>query len=341
MLAYQLHAIGDLRLCDGEMPQLDEASVLVRTAACGVCSSDIPRIFENGTYHFPTVPGHEFAGTVEAAGGEAGKAWIGKRVGVFPLIPCKECDQCAQRRYEMCRNYDYLGSRSDGGFAEFVKVPVWNLIELPDNVAFDQAAMLEPLCVARHAAKTALRGGGNMADLRIAVVGTGAIGMFVACWLRQLGCLDVSVIGRNEHKRALADALGLPYVNGSSDDGAMRYDILVEAVGSVESVIQCIELANAGARIVLMGNPAGDMNLPRTVYWKILRSQLTLKGVWNSSYESSAPSEWSEAVEALSEGTIDVMPLITHRFAFKELPAALDMMRSGGETYGKVMVVFK
>ena len=78
-------------------------------------------------------------------------SWIGKRTGVFPLIPCRRCRSCSERRYEMCRGYSYLGSRRDGGFAEYVVVPEWNLIELAANVSYEEAAMSEPMAVAVHA----------------------------------------------------------------------------------------------------------------------------------------------------------------------------------------------
>lgn len=339
MRAYQLHGIGDLRLRDVQPPSLDGDSVLVKVAACGICSSDIPRIFVNGTYHFPTVPGHEFSGTVAKAGGPAGEPWVGKRVGVFPLIPCRECDQCSQGRYEMCRHYDYLGSRSDGGFAEFAKVPIWNLVELPDGMPFEHAAMLEPASVALHAASAALSGSESGPACRAGVNGTGAIGMLVACWLKQLGCADVTVRGRSAGKRAMAGALGLSYVDASSGEPEAAYDILVEAVGTETSLAQCITAANAGARIVVMGNPPGDIALARDVYWKILRSQLTIVGVWNSSYEHDAACEWSRAAGAMASGALDVSPLITHRFPFDRLPDALGVMRDGSEPYGKVMVI--
>ena len=94
MKAYVLHGIGDLRYEERPLPELRPGWALVRVLAAGICSSDIPRIFEKGTYHFPTIPGHEFSGLVEAAADGSGRQWIGRRVGIFPLIPCKNCPSC-------------------------------------------------------------------------------------------------------------------------------------------------------------------------------------------------------------------------------------------------------
>ena len=151
MKAWVLHEIGDFRLEEVEEPELAKEEVLVAVKAAGICGSDIPRVYRTGTYSYPTIPGHEFSGKVVGLGAKADPKWLGKRVGIFPLIPCQNCIPCQNREFEMCRHYSYLGSRRDGGFAEFVAVPQWNLIELPDQVSYEQAAMLEPMAVAVHA----------------------------------------------------------------------------------------------------------------------------------------------------------------------------------------------
>lgn len=151
MRAYVLHGIDDLRLEETALPEIKEREVLVKVMAAGICGSDIPRIYKTGTYSYPLTPGHEFSGTVIKTGPEADKKWMGKRVGIFPLIPCGECEPCRKKQYEMCRHYSYLGSRTNGGFAEYAAVPEENLIELPEEVSYEVAAMLEPMAVAVHA----------------------------------------------------------------------------------------------------------------------------------------------------------------------------------------------
>ena len=86
MKAYVLHAVGDLRYEDAPTPECPEGWALVRVKAAGICSSDVPRIFTKGTYHFPTIPGHELSGVVESVGSPADAGLCGRPVGVFPLI---------------------------------------------------------------------------------------------------------------------------------------------------------------------------------------------------------------------------------------------------------------
>ena len=199
MKAYVLEGIGQLVYKDVQIPQLGADEVLVEVMNAGICGSDIPRIFKTGTYHFPTVPGHEFAGIVRQAASKNNNYLIGKRVGVFPLMPCMKCEQCKKKAYEMCQSYNYLGSRTDGGFAEYAAVPAWNLIELPPKVSFEDAAMLEPAGVALHAIRQADMGEVGSA----AVYGCGTIGTLVIQWLNAMGVKNLYAIGTREEQRNL------------------------------------------------------------------------------------------------------------------------------------------
>ena len=134
MNAAVLHGIDDLRYEKVDIPELGDHDVLVKVKACGICGSDIPRVLQTGTYHFPTIPGHEFGGIVVKAGSQVKNGIVGKKVAVIPLIPCRECKSCEVGDFALCENYDFLGSRNDGGFAEYVKVPYKNLVVVPENV---------------------------------------------------------------------------------------------------------------------------------------------------------------------------------------------------------------
>ncbi|MBR5932089.1 MAG: galactitol-1-phosphate 5-dehydrogenase [Lachnospiraceae bacterium] len=328
-----MEAVNDLQYKDVPEPKCPEGWAIVQVKATGICSSDIPRIFTKGTYHFPTIPGHEFSGVVTQVGQSSDEEWVGKRVGVFPLIPCKRCPQCEQKKYELCENYDYTGSRRDGAFAEYVAVPVWNLIEIPENVSFHSAAMFEPLAVALHAVKRA----GVQAGKSVAVIGTGMIGIAVAQWARSLGADPVYVIGRNEVKRKLIDPLpGISYASDLTE--LQAFDTVIEAVGTPEAIAESIEIAMPEGHVLFMGNPSGDILLEQAVYWKILRKQLHVAGTWNSSYDGRNASDWTEVIEALSKGKINAEELISHRFPKEQLFAGLELMRAHKEPYCKVMI---
>lgn len=333
MKAYVLHGIGDLRYEDRPLPEIRPGWALVKVLAAGICSSDIPRIFEKGTYHFPTIPGHEFSGQVEKAANESDGKWVGKRVGVFPLIPCKKCPSCQKGQYETCTNYDYIGSRRDGGFAEYVAVPVWNLVELPESVSGLQGALLEPAAVALHAVKRAE----IFPGASVCVVGTGAIGLLAGQWAKLLGAGRVAVKGRNESKKQIVQQCALEYQ--TEFRAGEEFDRVIEAVGSARALEESLTLTAPGGVLVLMGNPDGPRALSQDLYWRILRKQLTLIGTWNSSY-GGADSDWEDTLRALADGRLKTDGIVTRVFGAEDLPKGLEIMRDRREPFCKIAVKF-
>lgn len=336
MKAYNLHAVNDLRYEELPMPECGPGWAVVEVKAAGICSSDVPRVFTKGTYRFPTIPGHEFAGVVHSVADPRDAGLIGRRVGVFPLIPCRQCPSCQQRQYEMCEHYDYIGSRRNGAFAEYVAVPIWNLVEIPSELPFEVAAMLEPFSVALHAVRLGNVEKGN----KVAIVGTGMIGVAAGQWAQKMGAKEVVVIGRNEDKRPIMEDCHLDYSEGLPGDAADSFDFVLEAVGSSESIDTAIAATRRGGRMVLMGNPVGDISLAQATYWKILRKQLRVVGTWNSSYDGGNASDWTDAVEALSHNELEAKSLITHRFRQEELMEGLMLMKRHKEPYCKVMTIW-
>lgn len=384
MRAWTLHGIHDLRLETAEEPNLQDQEVLVEVKAAGICGSDIPRIYQNGTYTFPLVPGHEFSGVVAKADPAADAGWLGKRVGIFPLIPCKTCLPCRKRQYEMCRHYSYLGSRRNGGFAEYAAVPAENLVPLPDNVGFEEAAMLEPMAVAVHA----MRRTAPEASETVAVCGLGTIGLLLIQFLREAGVKNILAIGNKSFQKQMIGKLGLPEDAwcDSREQDAGRWlaertdgagaDVFFECVGKNETLTWAIDHAAPGGRVMLVGNPFSDMNLEKSVYWKILRNQLTVTGTWNSSFslfgkelpdqktvgteasmekqglsdadrrylrdagENGPQDDWQYVLERLSVSRVCPSCLITHRFPLEELEKGFHIMRDKTEDYIKIMGIF-
>lgn len=336
MKAYQLCAVNDLRYEECEEPIIKDGWCLVEIKAAGICSSDIPRIYSKGTYHFPTIPGHEFSGIVKSVKSEKDKHWLNKRVGIFPLIPCKKCEQCNQHHYEMCLDYDYLGSRRDGGFAEYVAVPIWNLIELPESLSFEVGAMLEPLAVAVHAIKKS----GVVRGNKVAILGTGMIGFSIAWFAKIYGALDVDVIGRSDSKKKIAETLGVHYISTENEKIEKTYDVVFEAVGSNQSINSSINIARPGATLVLLGNPEGEIRMDQDIYWKILRKQLVLKGTWNSSYENNSSCDWSEVIGIIAENQAGAKAMLTHIYPQEELKKGLELMKEHKTSYCKVMTIW-
>ncbi len=359
MIAFRLHSIGDIRLEEIAKPVPGDGEVLVAVRAAGICGSDIPRIYRTGAHIHPLTCGHEFAGEVVETGAGA-KSWMGKRVGVFPLIPCKSCSPCQNGQYEMCRNYGYLGSRQDGGFAEYVTVPQDNLLGLPDAVSFEQAAMLEPMAVTVHAMRQAMgtvsgtenAGQGTaFAGKKAVVCGLGTIGFCMLLFLREAGLSDLLAVGNKDFQKETFRKLGFAeesFCDSRKEDvgkwlaahtDGKGADLFFECVGKNETLLWAIAHTAPAGSVVLVGNPHSDMTLPRDVYWKILRNQLHVTGTWNSSFTHDPADDWHYVLERLAKKRLDPSLLITHRFPLEDLMRGFLLMRDKSGEYGKVMMV--
>ena len=362
MRAWVLHGIGDIRLEHMPVPVPKAGEALVRVKAAGICGSDIPRIYETGAHKHPLIPGHEFAGVVEVVGDEVDENLLGNPVGVFPLIPCGKCGPCRNRQYEMCRNYNYLGSRTDGGFAEYAVVPVENLVILPDGVGYEEAAMLEPMAVAVHAMRRVFPDVENE-DVTVAVCGLGTIGLLLIQFLWERGIRNILAIGNKDYQKEKLEQCGLgniPYWNSRKGNVAewlsdttegMGVDVFFECVGKNETVSVAVDNTAPRGTVCLVGNPHSDMALDRDVYWKILRNQLTLVGTWNSSFvlknadrriielkkAGEFQDDWQYVLERLKNHTIQPVKLISHRFSLESLEQGFQIMLDKSEDFVKVM----
>ncbi len=351
MKAWVLHDIGNITLDDVPVPKPERGQVLVKVKAAGICGSDIPRIYSTGAHKMPLIPGHEFAGEVIGLGEGVGNKWLGKRVGVFPLIPCKRCTSCNNRIYEMCRNYNYLGSRCNGGFAEYAAVPEWNLIDLGGNVKYEEAAMLEPMSVAVHAIRRVNPVPGD----RVLVLGQGTIGELIVMFLIEMGIENIFVVGNKELQRDNMIKLGISKENycDSRTQNTCQWihdmtdgqgvDVAFECVGSNKTIAQSVDCAAPAGRVCVVGNPCGEMTFERNTYWKILRNQLIITGTWNSSFYGESDldnikDDWHYALSRLKHTKINPSVFITHLLSINELEHGLIIMRDKTEDYVKIMV---
>ncbi|XME02385.1 galactitol-1-phosphate 5-dehydrogenase [Lachnospiraceae bacterium C1.1] len=351
MKAWVLHDIADIHFEEIHKPKLKAGEVLFRVKAAGICGSDIPRIYKTGAHKMPLIPGHEFSGIVEGCGEGVSKEWIGKHAAVYPLIACGKCVSCLKGKPQLCRNYDYLGSRRDGAFAEYLALPAKNLMEIRETVPFEEAAMLEPMAVAVHAMQQGISHfkEEKSQDSNVVVCGMGTIGSILTMFLIAEGFKNIFVVGNKDSQKKRAEILGIKDENfcdmrrENVTDWLRQHggaDIYFECVGRNESVSYGIDVSNAGARIVMVGNPYSDMTLSRDVYWKILRNEIFITGSWNSVFlQERNDDDWHYVKRCLEEKKIAPKKLISHRFSIDELDKGFKIMRDKTEDYCKIMMV--
>lgn len=349
MKAWILHGIDEIYFEETEKPIPKEGEVLVHVKTAGICGSDIPRIYQTGAHTHPLILGHEFSGIVEEIGDGTKEEWLGKRVAVFPLLPCGECVACKKKQYEMCRNYSYLGSRRNGGFAEYVTVPQKNLLLLSENVSYEAAAMLEPMAVAVHA----MRRVKPLDSQTVLIYGLGTIGLLLLMFLKEAGVEHILAVGNKEAQKKACLEIGLReecfcdsrkqnvehWVMEHTD--GIGAEVLFECVGRNETISDAIRLAASAGEIVLLGNPDSDMLLEKMVYWNILRNQLTVSGTWNSSFTGDLQDDWHYVLERLEKKRITPEKLISHKFSLEELERGFHIMRDKKEDYVKIMCIIE
>lgn len=293
--------------------------------ACGICGSDIPRVFAGTSYYYPIVLGHEFAGVVKES---KNPDLVGKRACVFPILPCGTCEFCKKEQWASCTSYDYYGSRRDGGLQSSLLMKEKNLVFLPDNVSYEAGSMVEPTAVCLHAVKKAEID----SESTVLIYGAGTIGLLAGMWARAFGAKKVYFSDPDATRMEFAKGLGFEAYTGEP------IDAVIEASGAGAALVDAIERVKTLGRIVLVGHGGRDVTIPHKIFPLILRKQLTLLGSWNSDFRSDL-NEWEECVKAISEGVIDPELLITHRIPLEKANEAFQMIGDRKEFYNKITVV--
>lgn len=324
MKAARLHKIGDFRIDDVEKPTPKGQEILIKVGACGICGSDLPRVYELGTskHKYPLTLGHEFSGIIEAVGEDVDPSYIGRRGAIFPCIPCRKCEMCTAGHYAMCLDYDYLGSRSDGGFAEYCLVPsLWHFVEASEKVSYNALSMVEPCTVAQHS----LRKSGLTAGNSCLIFGAGPIGIMIARWAKIFGATNVVLVDVEDEKIQFSKDRNLSIVDGRSEhfydeiyalNNGNKFDVVIEGVGIGSTIDQGVEAIRTFGTMVLVGNPHKDNTVKLKTHSNILRKEITLQGIWNSHYHPLPINEWEYTVKMLEEGKIEVEDLVTHETNF-------------------------
>ena len=340
MKAAVLHAIGDLRIDDVPTPELnlDEEACIIKIKAAGVCGSDISRVFKDGTYSFPLIPGHEFAGEIVSTGKNCPYN-SGQIVSVYPLLPCRKCTSCQMKRFQQCDNYNYFGSRCDGGFAEYIKVPYWNIVPAPAGVSALEAALCEPASVAQHGMRNVQVSDGDS----VLIFGAGAIGLLMAQWAFIMGATSVVMADISNDKLNAGKAIipNAEFINSLENPleeilKDRKFSVSVEGTGVPAIYQQVIKFAAKNGRILFLGNPAKDVTIERSTVSQLLRKEITIHGTWNSTLEPY--NEWAATLQAIADGKLNVKLMITHKYKLAQTLQALQMMQEGKIFFNRVVL---
>lgn len=266
--------------------------VAIRSA--GICASDFTYIELGCTM----LLGHELAGITED----------GRAVAIEGLFGCGECEQCREGQVNLCaRGPTALGVTSDGGMAEYFAAPATALVPLPEGLAVGDACLVEPAAVAWHACRLA----GAGPDLRVAVVGGGAIGLLAAAAAQRMGAAEVTIEVRHPHQRAVAEQIGAGEPSG-------HYDVVVEAAGTESALHRATELARPGGTMAVLGVFPPDVAWPQ--HQCFLKELRTVPSLGYCRHHGGRDFEDAAAMLAAAPDLVDA--LITHRFPLEDAAEA-------------------
>jgi 2-desacetyl-2-hydroxyethyl bacteriochlorophyllide A dehydrogenase len=328
MRAARFYKVGELLKIEGvPLPELGPEEILVHVKACGICGSDIHIVYEGvtPTAYSPITLGHEPAGVVASIGTEV-KGWkAGERVTINPFLTCGRCIHCLSGNSQICQSRRVVGIHAEGGLADFLKVPARNLTRLPENVPFDQGAIIADAVATPFHAVT--RRGALQVGEKVAVFGCGGLGIHGVQISRICGASLVIGIDAIDQTLERARKVGADEVVNSRKEnavqkikeitGGMGVDLALEFIGHRETIEQAINCVRGGGRAVIVGLGPENIVLPPPT--SFVRTELSFLGSYGSAHR-----EIQMVVDLVASGKLDLSNSITEKFPLEEVNQGLE-----------------
>lgn len=322
---------------DIEEPAIGHNDVLIKVKRAAICGTDI-HIYQWDEWAQSAIPvplaiGHEFSGEIVAIGSEVSGLSVGDRVSAEGHIICNVCRNCRAGRRHLCMNTVGVGVNRPGAFAEYLSVPAFNVFKLPESIANDMGAILDPLGNATHAALSF-----DLVGEDVLITGAGPIGLMAVAIARYAGARHIVVTDINDYRLALGEKMGaskaLNVTRDSLEDAMQElgmeegFDVGMEMSGNADAFRSMLQTMHHGGQIAMLGIPPDAMSIDWNL---VIFKGLTLKGI----YGREMFETWYKMASMLQSG-LNIEPVITHRFAIDEFQSAFDLTESGQS--GKVIL---
>ena len=333
----KLHPREGLWMTHAPVPEIGPDDVLIRINKTGICGTDIHiwnwDEWAAATVPVPMITGHEFAGQIVELGRDVEGLEIGQRCSGEGHLIGKNSRQSRAGKFHLDPATRGIGVNEQGAFAQFLKLPAFNVVPLPDEISDDIGAILDPLGNAVHTALSF-----DLVGEDVLITGAGPIGIMAAAVARHVGARHVVITDINPDRLALAqevaDVIPVNVAKEELKDVFPRlkmkqgFDVGLEMSGSQHALDQMVDAMTMGGRIAMLGIPPGKS----PVDWsKIVFKAITIKGV----YGREIFETWYKMIAMLENG-LDVSAIITHRFGVDEFEAGFAAMKSGQS--GKVVL---
>jgi len=321
------------------MPAPDPDELLIEVRSTGICGSDLHAYHgRQPLVRAPRILGHELSGIVSSVGEEVEKSVfrIGDRVVAEGLFACGHCRFCRSGRHNICRSAEILGIDINGADAEYVIVPARAAHRIPDDMDYDEGALVEPAAVAAHAVE---RSGVREGDV-VAITGMGPIGLLTLQMVEFLGPAKILVSDVIDHRLDLARRLGADLtVNAAHEDWGQAIleatndqgaDVVFEAVGRPETMRETIEIVGHGGNVVLIGLPLTQQTVEIDML-SIVMKELKVSGSKASAHNIG------RVIELFQHGKLNLRDLISHRLPLEQAQRAFELADKKREKAVKVL----
>lgn len=326
-------ARGEVAFVERDIAPLCDGEALVKVYSSAICGSDL-HIFRDlhPSVRLPVTIGHEFSGVVEEVGCGCDGVNVGDRVVLEPAIPCGKCDACRHGEYNFCQSISFSYRNGDGAMALHVRCKAERLFHLPDDMSFDEGALIEPLSVAMHAVRKA--------DVKIgetvAVLGAGAIGIFVAAICAQIGAKTVIVSDLSEERLAKAKRFGATHtINPSMCDPV---ESILSLTGGVDKAFECVGIEATFNQGLLALKKNGLM----TCIGIFEHPKITIDASLFVSREIRVQGAqgycWDFPLSLDLARKLPLKEMVTHRFPLSQLKEALETAMNPAANSLKVIV---
>lgn len=321
-----------MRIDSIDTPRVKDYDVLIRVKAASICGTDVHFYKGEIGKYAPKILGHDFSGVIEEVGKNVREFSKSDRVIAEIVRYCGNCNFCKAGNYQICMNASYMGFDIDGAFAEYVVAPAKNVFKIPDNVSFEEAAIMEPVALALHVMDFVQPKIGEA----MAILGQGPVGL-VQTQIAKLCGMKVIAVEQKEERLKLAREFGADYIINPTKENlkdavlditnGLGADFCVEAVGLQETVDQTVEITKKGGKIILVGESKGLRGPP------IRHEDMT----WFA-LSDGGTNKYPIALDLVSKGKINVKRLITHEVALDKLPQTMESLADGKMVAIKVVV---
>ena len=319
------------------IPRVGINDVLIKVLRTGICGTDL-HIYEwdewaKSTIHVPLVIGHEFVGEIVAVGSNVTDFHPGELVSGEGHVICGRCRNCLAGRRHLCAHTKGVGVNRPGAFAEYIVLPMSNIWRHNSKIDLEIASIFDPFGNAVHTALSFPVLGED-----VLITGAGPIGVMAAAVVRHAGARYVVITDINPHRLALAEKVGvtravdprkMPLQEVQKQLGMQEgFDVGLEMSGSPVAFRDMLANMCHGAKIAMLGIPSSEMSVD---WHQVIFNMLTIKGIYGREmYET-----WYKMTVMLECG-LDISPVITHRFAWRDYEKGFEAMRSGEA--GKVIL---